>query len=730
MHGNTKIGLPLAFVLAGGLVLPIGCAENANVKNEIMAPVAEKIKKELTIHGHTRIDNYYWLNQRDDKKVLAYLNAENEYTDKSLAHTKDLQGKIFDEIVGRIKKTDTSVPFKEDAYYYYTRYTEGMEYPIHSREPELNHSNMIQAILKDLDAGKKRAKEEIMLDVNKMAEGFDYFDVAGLEVSSNNEILAYGVDTVSRREYTIYFKNLATGKLYAESIPKTTGSVTWANDNKTVFYAVKDKTLRSYKILKHVLGTSTDEDIEVFHEADEIYSTYIYKTKSKKYLVIGSHATLSTEYRILEADNPNGEFRIFHPREQKMEYSISHFQDHFYIRTNENALNFKLMKTSVDATGKEHWKELIGHRDDVLLEDIEIFKDYLVLEERNQGLLNIRVIRWDGKGEYYLDFPEDTYTAYVGYNPDYDTHLMRYGYTSLTTPNSTLMFDLDTKERTLLKEQEVVGDFNKENYTSERVYAKADDGTMIPMSLVYRKGLEKNGDNPMVLYGYGSYGASMDPYFSSVRLSLLDRGFIWVIAHIRGGEDLGRAWYENGKMLNKKNTFTDFISCAEYLVAEKYTAPEKLFAMGGSAGGLLMGAIINLRPEIFKGIIAAVPFVDVVTTMLDETIPLTTGEYDEWGNPNVKEYYDYILSYSPYDNVEAKKYPAMLVTTGLHDSQVQYFEPAKWVAKLRDMKTDDNLLLLHTNMDAGHGGQSGRYRQHKETAMEFAFMLDQISVSK
>ena len=730
MCGNTKIGSLIVSTPALGIVLHVGCSENVNVKNEIMAPVAEKIEKELTIHGHTRIDNYYWLNQRDDKKVLDYLRAENEYTSKRLAHTKELQVKIFDEIVGRIKKTDTSVPYKEHEYYYYTRYTEGMEYPIHSREAEVGSTDMIPTILKDLDSGKQRVGEEIMLDVNKMAEGFDYFDVTGLDVSTDNNILAYSVDTVSRREYTIYFKNLTTGKLYAESIPKTTGAVTWANDNKTVFYSVKDETLRSYKILKHVLGTSTDEDIEVFHETDEIYSTYIYKTKSKKYLVIGSHATLSTEFRILEADNPDGEFRIFHPREQKMEYSISHFQDKFYVRTNENALNFKLMETPLNATGKENWKEIIGHRDEVLIEDIEIFKDYLVIEERNKGLLNIRVIRWDSKEEYYLDFPEETYSSYIGYNPDYDTHQMRYGYTSLTTPNSTLMFDLDKRKSKLLKEQEVVGDFNKDNYASERVYAKADDGTMIPMSLVYRKGLDRNGDNPVVLYGYGSYGASMDPYFSSVRLSLLDRGFIWVIAHIRGGEDLGRAWYENGKMLKKKNTFTDFISCAEYLITEKYTKQEKLFAMGGSAGGLLMGAIINLRPDIFKGIVAAVPFVDVVTTMLDETIPLTTGEYDEWGNPNVKEYYDYILSYSPYDNVEAKDYPAMLVTTGLHDSQVQYFEPAKWVAKLRDMKTDDNLLLLHTNLDAGHGGQSGRYRQHKETAMEFAFMLDQIGVSE
>lgn len=730
MYGITKIHKVIAFYLSGSALLLTGCAENKNVNIDDMAPVAKKIKKELTIHGSTRIDNYYWLNQREDQKVLDYLNAENDYTTKKLKHTEELQKNLFDEIIGRIKKTDVSVPYKEGSYYYYTRYAEGNEYPVHSREQAKEGVDMIQAILADMESGTKREAEEILLDVNEMAKGSDYYDVTGLEVSPDETILAYGVDNVSRREYTIHFKNLTTGKLYDESIPKTAGGVTWASDNKTVFYTIKDETLREYKILKHVLGTSPADDVEVFHETDETYSTFVYKTKSKKYIVIGSYATLSSEYRILEADNPDGEFRVFHPREEKLEYSISHYKDKFYVKTNDDALNFKLMQTDVNETGKEHWEEVIAHREDVLIEGVEIFEDYLVIEERNKGLINIRVIRWDTKEEYYLEFPEDTYTAYVGYNPDYNTNMMRYGYTSLTTPSSSLMFNMTTKESVVLKEQEIIGDFDKSNYTAERLYAKATDGTMVPISLVYRKGLNKNGDNPTVLYGYGSYGASMDVYFSSARLSLLDRGFIWAIAHIRGGEDLGRQWYEDGKLLKKKNTFTDFISCGEHLIAEKYTSTDKLFAMGGSAGGLLMGAVVNMRPDLFKGIVAAVPFVDVVTTMLDETIPLTTGEYDEWGNPNEKEYYDYILSYSPYDNVEAKDYPAMLVTTGLHDSQVQYYEPAKWVAKLRDMKTDDNLLLLHTNMDAGHGGQSGRFRQFKETALEFSFMLDLVGITE
>lgn len=678
-----------------------------------MPPTAEKIPVELTLHGDTRIDNYFWLRERDNSKVIDYLNAENEYRETMMKHTEKLQKKLFDEIVGRIKQTDESVPYKVNGYFYYRRYEEGKEYPFYARKP-----------------GSLDADEEIMLNVPEMAEGYAYYQVTGLSVSESNKILAFGVDTVSRRKYTIHFKDLETGQLLADKISNTTGRAVWANDNKTVFYSRKDNTLRSYKIFRHRLGTDPAQDVLIWHEKDNTFSTYVYKTKSKKYIIIGSSQTLSSEYRYLDADDPEGKFKIFQKRERDHEYSISHYEDKFYIVTNWKAKNFRLMETGLNKTSKRHWKEAIAHRDDVLLSDIDIFKDYLVVSERKNGLRQIRIIRMDSGQEHYLDFGEEAYVAYATSNYEFDTPLLRYSYSSLTTPNSTFDYHMDSKEKSLLKQEEVVGDFKTENYHTQRLYARADDGTMIPISLVYRKGLVKNGQNPTLLYGYGSYGSSMDPWFRSNRLSLLDRGFVFAIAHIRGGQEMGRQWYEDGKLLKKKNTFTDFNDCAEHLIAEDYTSPEYLFAMGGSAGGLLMGAIANMRPDLYKGIIAQVPWVDVVTTMLDESIPLTTSEFDEWGNPKNKEYYKYMLSYSPYDNVEAKGYPAMLVTTGLHDSQVQYFEPTKWVAKMREMKTDDNALYLYCNMDTGHGGASGRFETHKETAMEYAFILDQLGIYK
>jgi oligopeptidase B len=677
-------------------------------------PVAEIIPKELTIHGDTRVDNYYWLNQRENPKVIEYLEAENAYKDAVMKHTEPLQEKLYDEIVGRIKQTDMSVPYKDNDYYYYTRYEEGGEYPIYCRKKET-----------------LEADEEILLNVNEMAKGYDYYSVAGHSVSTNNKLIAFGVDTVSRRKYTIYFKDLTTGELLPDKIPVTSGRATWANDNKTVFYAVKDEeTLRSYKIMRHVLGTDVSADKEIYEEKDVTFSTYVFKTKSKKFLIIASSQTLSDEYRFLDASNPTGQFKIIQPRERGLEYSVDHYQDKFYIRTNYKAKNFRLMETSIQKTTKENWKGVIPHRDDVLLGGFEIFKDFLVVSERIKGLPNIRVIKWEDRSEHYLDFGEETYSARFSANPEFDTDLLRYSYTSFTTPRSVFDYNMNTRDKELLKQQEVLGDFNSDNYHAERHYATARDGTKIPISLVYRKGLEKDGDNPLLLYGYGSYGSTASASFRSDRLSLLDRGFVFALAHIRGGSEMGRDWYEEGKLLNKKNTFTDFIDCAEYLIAEKFTNPDKLFAMGGSAGGLLMGAVLNMRPDLFKGVVAAVPWVDVITTMLDESIPLTTSEFDEWGNPKNEEYYWYMLSYSPYDNVEAKDYPAMLVTTGLHDSQVQYFEPAKWVAKLRALKTDDNILLLHTNMGAGHGGVSGRFRRYKETAMEYAFMLDLVGIKK
>ncbi len=644
------------------------------------------------------------------------MNKENEYYQKSTAHTKQFQEELFLEMKGRIKEDDSSVPYFYNGYYYITRYETGKDYPIYSRKK-----------------GSLDAKEEILFDCNEMAKGHSYFNLGGLNISEDNKWAAFGVDLVSRRQYTIQIKNLETGEILPVKLENTTGGSTWAGDNKTLFYTRKDaQTLRSDKIYKHTLGTDASADTMVFHEKDDTFGTFVYKEKSKKYLVIGSSSTLTSEYQILESKNPNGEFRIFQKRTRGLEYSISHYGDSFYIVTNKDkATNFKLMKTPETATSAENWKDLIGHRKDVLLEGIEIFKDYLVVEERSNGLNKIQIRPWNGKGEYYLPFESETYTAYTTTNVDFDTEILRYGYQSMATPSSVIDFNMSTQEKKVLKEQEVLGGkFDKNNYIEERVWATATDGTKVPISMVYRKGIKKDGKNPLLLYAYGSYGATMDPYFSSTRLSLLDRGFIYAIAHIRGGEDLGREWYENGKLLKKINTFTDFIDCSKFVIAEKYTSAAHLYAEGGSAGGLLMGAIVNMAPELYNGVIAQVPFVDVVTTMLDDTIPLTTGEYDEWGNPNEKVYYDYMLSYSPYDQVKKQDYPNMYVSTGLHDSQVQYFEPAKWVAKLRVMKTNDKQLFLDTNMDAGHGGASGRFEALKELAKEFTFLLDLEKIKK
>jgi len=698
--------VPAVFLL---IILFISC-NTAKVE----PPVAKKMPKELIIHNKTRVDNYFWLNERENPEVIAYLNAENDYTKSILKPTEELQKNLFEEMKGRIKETDESVPYLDNGYYYYTRFEEGKEYPIYCRKK-----------------GTLEADEEIMLDVNKMAEGYDYFQVSGLGVSPDNKLLAYGVDTVSRRKYSIYIKNLETGELLPDIISVTGGSVAWANDNKTFFYEVKDEqTLRECKIFRHELGTPQDTDKEIFYESDETFNTFVYRSKSDKYIIIGSSSTMADEYRVLDANNPNGEFKVIQPRERGLEYSISDFKDYFYIRTNLNATNFKLVKTPLNKTTKENWVDVIPHREDVYFEGMEIFNKYLVAEERTNGLTQLRIINWEDKSEHYLDFGEETYTAYISVNRDANSDYLRYGYSSLTTPASTIDYNMETREKIVKKEQEVLGGFDKNNYEAKRIFATASDGKKIPMSIVYRKGIQLDGSNPALIYGYGSYGATMDPYFSITRLSLLDRGFVYAIAHVRGSQYLGRPWYEDGKLLNKKNTFTDFNSCAEFLIEQGYTSNDKLFAMGGSAGGLLMGAIANMRPDLYKGIVAAVPFVDVVTTMLDESIPLTTGEFDEWGNPKDSIYYEYMLSYSPYDQVKAHNYPAMLVTTGLHDSQVQYWEPAKWVAKLRDMKTDNNVLLLHTNMEAGHGGASGRFEALKETAMEYAFIFQQLGIDK
>ena len=681
------------------------CTEPAK-QGAMKPPAAKKEPRELTLHGNTRIDNYYWLSQRENPEVIRYLEEENAYTKAMMSHTDTFQEKLFKEIVGRIKQTDMSVPYKENGYFYYTRYEEGKEYPIYCRKK-----------------GDLEAAEELLLDVNKIAEGQSFCQVASLEVSEDNRMLAYSVDTVSRRIYSIYVKNLETGEILSDVIGNTSGNFCWASDNKTIFYSTKDESLRVDKIWRHLLGTARETDEMAYNETDPTFNTYVYKCKSRKYLVIGSESTLTDEYRILESGNPNGEFAVFQPRQENLKYDIAHYEDRFYIRTNYQATNFRLMETPVDATALDNWKEVIPHREDVLLEAFDVFNGFLAIQERKNGMKTLRI--FNGKDvDYYLNFDEQAYTVTLGDNPEFDSEYVRYNYTSLTTPNSVYDYNILSRESKLLKRQEVIGGYDPDEYYTERLQAPASDGTMIPVSLVYKKGMVKDGNNPTLLYGYGSYGYSSDPYFNSVRLSLLDRGFVYAIAHVRGGEEMGRQWYEDGKLMKKKNTFTDFIACAEFLVKEKYTRPENLYALGGSAGGLLVGAVVNLRPDLFHGIVAAVPFVDVVTTMLDESIPLTTAEYDEWGNPNDSAYFFYMLSYSPYDNVKPVDYPALLVTTGLHDSQVQYWEPAKWVARMREVKSGSNPLYLWTNMEYGHGGASGRFERYRETALEYAFLLD------
>ncbi|NHE55706.1 S9 family peptidase [Cyclobacterium plantarum] len=680
----------------------------ANQKNT--APPIAKIKPTiLEFHQHTRTDNYFWMKEREDPEVIDYLNKENEFKERCLEPTKTLQNNLFKEMKNRIKEEDSSVPYFKKGFFYYQRFEKGKEYPIHCRKE-----------------GQLSAGESILLDVNKLARGKAYMNVNALSVSPNTHLLSYAADAVGRRIYTIYFKNLTTGKLLEDQLSEVTGNMVWANDNKTLFYSKQDpKTLRPNRIFKHIVGKNQATDSLVFEEKDETFTVSVKKSKSGKYLFISSNSTVSTENRFLSADQPEGDWKVINPRERDLEYEVDHHEDFFIILTNaDGAKNFKLVKTPVESPGKPNWEDLVPGREHVLLEEFEVFRHHLVISNRFNGLSRLEIRSWDGHKNHTISMQDPTYSVWIGNNPEYYTDLLRYGYNSLTTPSSIYDYHMDSREKTLMKRQEVVGGHEPEDYQSERIWAMAADGQEIPISLVYKKdSFTKTGENPLLLYGYGAYGFSTDPYFSSSRLSLLDRGIVFAMAHVRGGQELGRHWYEEGKMLHKINSFTDFISCGEHLIQQKYVHPKKLFAMGGSAGGLLVGAVINMRPDLFHGVIAAVPFVDVVTTMLDESIPLTTGEFDEWGNPKDKIYYDYILSYSPYDNVKPQAYPHLLVTSGFHDSQVQYWEPSKWVAKLRSLRTNDNLLLLHTNMEAGHGGASGRFRALKELAMEYAFIL-------
>ena len=716
------------------LFLPLTILLSACMQNST-PPNATKKTHEMTIHGDTRVDDYYWMRLTDEQKsakdkdsqtqeVLDYINAENAYTQKRLKHTEKFQNDLFDEIVGRIKKDDESVPYLDNGYYYYTRNEKGKEYAIHCRKK-----------------GSLDSKEEILLDENVLAKGHDYFAVGGLDVSPDNQWMSYGVDLVSRRIYTIYFKNLVTGDVLKQTIPNSTGSVAWANDNMIVFYTSKNEvTLLPEKIWRHKVGTDSAKDELVYEEKDESFYNGVYRSKSGEFIIIWNSSTLVNDYHILSANEPDGDFKKFTARGTKHEYSIDHYQDKFYIITNWEAKNNRLMETSENATDMGNWKEVITHRHDVHLLGMEIFKDHLVLNERKDGLRGLRVINQKNGQDEYINFGEQTYTARISVNEEFNTNILRYGYTSMVTPSSTYDYNMDTGEITLMKQQEVVGGYDQSLYRSERHYALARDGQPVPISLVYKKDLKNDPtfnnqgapDNPqnLLLYAYGSYGSTRDPYFSSTRLSLLDRGFIYAIAHVRGSQIYGRQSYDDGKMLNKKNTFTDFIDAGKYLVKEGLTDPNHLFAEGGSAGGLLIGAVVNMAPELWKGTIAAVPFVDVVTTMLDASIPLTSNEWDEWGNPEEKKYYDYMLSYSPYDQVIDQVHPNMLVTSGFFDSQVQYWEPLKWMAKLRDNWQGKNVLYLHMNMDAGHGGKSGRFRRYREVALEYAFLFDLVGIKE
>jgi len=676
----------------------------------MMPPKAPKKQQLLEIHADKRIDNYFWLNQRDTPEVLSYLEAENEYFAYKTKHTDAFQKSLFEEMKSRIKQDDESVPYKYNGYWYFSRFQEGKEYPIYLRR-----------------ADQPNAQEEVLFEVNEMAAGHKFYQFAEFSVSPDNNWASFSVDTRGRRMYSLFIKNLETGQVLPIEIKNTDGGSCWASDNQTIFYTKIDtQTLRSHKVYRHQLGQSPKQDVLVFHEKDETFNTGIFKSKSEQFLIIQSDSTLSSESWFLDAATPMADFKCFQPRERGLEYDIAHYGDYFYILNNaDGATNFKLDKTPIRQTEKSYWQPVLAHQEQIRLEEIDIFKEYLVVTQRYNGLSQIRIIRWDGSAEHYLPFDNETYMASTGLNLDFDTEILRYTYNSMTTPYSVIDYNMRTGAKEVKKQQQVLGGkFSEENYESQRLWATATDGTQIPISIVYRKGIKCDGSNPLLLYGYGAYGITIEPSFSTTRLSLLDRGFIFAIAHIRGGEYLGRPWYEAGKLLHKKNTFTDFVDCAKYLIANQYTSPAHLYAMGGSAGGLLMGAVINQAPELVHGVVANVPFVDVVTTMLDDSIPLTTGEYDEWGNPHDKQYYDYMKSYSPYDNVSAQAYPNLLVLTGYHDSQVQYWEPAKWVAKLRELKTDDNLLLFYTDMSSGHSGASGRYESLKEIAREYVFLLD------
>jgi oligopeptidase B len=678
---------------------------------DIKPPVAEMIPKLDIVQDEQRTDNYFWLRDKSNPKVIEYLEAENRYTEAVMKHTEPFQEQLYQELLGRIKETDLTVPEKLDDYFYYTRTETGKQYRIYCRKQ-----------------GSLDAAEEILLDGNALAEGHDYMAIGAYEVSPNHQLLAYAINTTGDEKFTLRVKNLSTGELLPDEVPNIYYGVEWANDNQTLFYTTLDDTKRPYKLHRHKLGSDSQEDALVYHETDESFYLHLGKTRSNAYLLMNLESNNTSEVHYLEADDPTGDFKVFQPRRREVEYSVEHHSDRFLIVTNVDAKNFKLIEAPVDAPSEANWKEVISHREAVKIDGVSPFQNHLVVYERENGLKQIRIFELATNEVHSVDFPEPVYTFWGGGNREFNTNILRFHYSSFITPNSVFDYNMDAKTRELKKQEEVLGEYDPSRYESQRIFAEAADGTEVPVSLVYKKGMTQDGNNPLLLIGYGSYGISIDPNFASNGLSLLDRGFIVAIAHIRGGGEMGRPWYESGKLLNKKSTFTDFITCAEHLIAENYTTSDKLVIQGGSAGGLLMGAVMNIRPELFKAVLAHVPFVDALNTMLDASIPLTVIEYEEWGNPNEKPYYDYIRSYSPYDNIEAKNYPNLLVTAGLNDPRVHYWEPAKWTAKLRASKTDSNRILLKTEMGSGHGGPSGRYDALKETAFEYAFILDVLGI--
>ncbi len=710
--GKERRFYPMSAVIAFVIATIAMPTTMISAQTDLKPPVAKIVPKTDTVHGDVRVDNYFWLREKTSPEVIAYLEAENKYMEAMTAHTKPLQAKLYQEMLGRIVETDLDVPEKRDEYFYYTRSEEGKQYKIHCRKQ-----------------GSLEAPEEVVLDINKEAEGFEHFDVGAFEVSPNHMLLAYSVDTTGAEEYTIYVRDLTTGKNLPDAIPNTY-SLQWAGDNKTIFYITLDAAHRPYKLWKHTLGTDPTANLLVYEEKDEAFYVDVATTKSRQYLLLGLGSISSTEYRYIKSDAPDSEWKVITPRRKNVEYSVDHQGDRFYIVTNDNAQNFRVMFAPVNDPGLPNWVEFIPHREAVKVDRVEAFANHLVVYERENGLRKMRVIDSRDGSFHYVDFAEPVFTFSGASNPEYNTNLIRFTYNSLVTPRSVFDYNMETKTRELKKEYEVKGGYDRTQYASERIFATAPDGVKVPISLVYKKGIKRDGTEPLLLYAYGSYGASTEPTFSSNRLSFLDRGVIYAIAHVRGGEEMGRQWYDDGKLLHKKNTFTDFIACAEHLIAEKYTSANHLAAFGGSAGGLLMGAVVNMRPDLFKVVFASVPFVDVINTMLDETIPLTVIEFDEWGNPKNKEFYDYMLSYSPYDQIKAQNYPHLLIDAGLNDPRVGYWEPSKFVAKLRTMKTDKNDLVFKIEMGAGHMGATGRYDYLKDIAFEYAFLLDHLGIKE